>query len=297
MSDGCSNRQGWVRAVEQGGAGRRFARSLERLANDGRLVVFPAYQSGPLDIYQTDNAAFAVRRAVAHTAQGWRGREVDWSGPVYVGHSAGGGIALNLAAMAGVGGLPEPRAVHAVEPVLNLDRQAPGAPDPLGLVRDMSGIPASTVVTLTVGDRDDIASDETAFAVWERIDHLGDNRRYQILRSTGGRPIANHLVPIAVPGFAIPDLTDAGPLDRLLWSTLEEMSSCVPGTACAPPPEALGDWPEGLAPADVFVGDSEPYRLTPNAGNGYAYVFAPIFARLAPFCPFLGNLCGVPPPS
>ncbi|MCE7883033.1 MAG: hypothetical protein DYH08_04080 [Actinobacteria bacterium ATB1] len=39
------------------------------------------------------------------------------------------------------------------------------------------------------------------------------------------------------------------------------------------PRKPSGDWPEGLVPADVFVGDTGPYHLTPNAGNGYTYVF------------------------
>jgi acetyl esterase/lipase len=84
---------------------------LEHLARAGNAVVYPRYQESfaepPAQVL--GNALVGVRTALEHT-------DVDPGTLVVAGHSAGGGLAADYAAVARRVGLPPPRAVLSIYP-------------------------------------------------------------------------------------------------------------------------------------------------------------------------------------
>ena len=88
---------------------------IDHLARRGYLVLFPAFQTvgrtRPVDA--TANARKLVAAALAALADDKDARP-DTSRFAVIGHSAGAGIAANLAADPAASGLPAPRAVFAL---------------------------------------------------------------------------------------------------------------------------------------------------------------------------------------
>ena len=84
---------------------------IEHLARAGNAVIFPRYQDSfaepPTQVL--GNALVGIRTALA-------GLDVDRDALVVVGHSAGGALAADYAAVAGEVGLPVPRAVLSLYP-------------------------------------------------------------------------------------------------------------------------------------------------------------------------------------
>lgn len=277
---------------------------IRHLVRRGNVVVFPLFQTGLFDFYPTDNAAYAIRASLAELARPGHGL-VDATKLTIVGHSLGGGLALNMGALAGDGRLPVPANIVAVEPEFNLDPDAPGRPDPLGFVRDWSHTPPSSRVTIVVGGQDDLVGDESAFTAWPHYAHLPvANRTYVQLRSDYHGPIAmvaNHLTPLSPDGVWIPGLFETNAQDFLLWAIADALIACrpgLPGDQCAPTPTSIGSWSDGtpMQPA-VVLHDGTPGRIGVTAGNAASYVFLPIFEKLQPLCPYLGGACGTPPPG
>jgi pimeloyl-ACP methyl ester carboxylesterase len=84
---------------------------LEHLARAGNAVIYPRYQDSfaepPTQVL--GNALVGIRTALEHT-------DVDAASLVVAGHSAGGALAADYAAVARRVGLPSPRAVMSVYP-------------------------------------------------------------------------------------------------------------------------------------------------------------------------------------
>ena len=190
----------------------------------------------------------------------------------------------------------------AVEPALNLDPDAPGRPDRFGFVRDWGLTPASTRVTIVVGDQDDIVGDESAFVAWPHFDHLPVSNWADVqLRSDdhGSIPlVANHLAPLSPDGFWIPSVFEVNADDFLLWGITDALIACPPAQLmgrCQAPPVSIGQWSDGtsMRPASVLRtnagadrhhrGERERLRLSPDLRASGAVVSV------------LGPLCGVDP--
>jgi acetyl esterase/lipase len=275
---------------------------IRHLVRRGGVVVFPTFQSGPLDFYPTDNAAGAIQSALDEL-QRPEHAVIDASNLTFVGHSLGGGVALNLGALAGEGRIPSPSNIVAVDPALNLDPAAPGQPDRFGFVRDWSLTPAFTRVTIVVGEQDALVGDESAFVAWPGFDHLpAVNRAYVRMQSDDHGSIAmiaNHLAPLSPDGLWIPSVFEVNGHDFLLWGITDALIACPTAQSldrCQAPPVSIGQWSDGVSmrPASV-VNTGTPDRISTTVGNASSYVFLPIFERLAPWCPYLGSLCGVDP--
>jgi dienelactone hydrolase len=84
---------------------------LEHLGRTGNAVVYPRYQDSVAEppTQVLGNALVGIRRAVEHA-------DVDEASLVVVGHSAGGALAADYAAVARGVGLPAPRAVMSIYP-------------------------------------------------------------------------------------------------------------------------------------------------------------------------------------
>jgi acetyl esterase/lipase len=118
---------------------------IDHLVSRGHVVIAPRYQDGAADDDDRalESTVAAVRAALARTP-GVRGL-------VAAGHSAGGALAADLAAVAARSGLPQPRAVLAAYP----GRGLPGVFGPMPPV-DLGAIPRSTRVEALAGDDDPV---------------------------------------------------------------------------------------------------------------------------------------------
>jgi dienelactone hydrolase len=129
---------------------------IEHLARKGNLVLFPRFQ----EVNRTrpaDATAFAgrlVKDALQALVDDPQARP-DPQRIAYIGHLAGGAIALNLAADAEGDGLSAPKLVFALMPGgIASDPKARGIP-----LEDLSGIDSETLVISMSGDRDYLPTD------------------------------------------------------------------------------------------------------------------------------------------
>ncbi|QDV33683.1 alpha/beta hydrolase [Tautonia plasticadhaerens] len=178
---------------------------IAHLARRGHIVIYPRYQ----DDWTTRPAEFlpnsldAIRNAVAvlETAPG-RVRP-DRDRFALIGHSAGGNLAVQLAAMADEVGLPAPKAVVAALPGEVLPASGP----------ELADIPASTALVVAAAQEDVVVGDDRAREIFEGARSIPrKNKQFLFLRSdrTVDPPlIADHAAPMA----ALPWLdTGEGPL-------------------------------------------------------------------------------------
>ena len=97
---------------------------LEHLARRGSAVVYPRYQDSFVapPRQALGNVLAALRIALARPG-------LDTSTLVVAGHSAGGALAADYAALAGTAGLPRPKAIFAAYPGRRLSRIPDGLPE------------------------------------------------------------------------------------------------------------------------------------------------------------------------
>ncbi|HEX8201046.1 MAG TPA: alpha/beta hydrolase [Isosphaeraceae bacterium] len=171
---------------------------IEHLARQGRIVIFPRYQ----DDWTTPPARFlphavdAVRDAldVLETAPGHvRPRREQMA---LIGHSAGGNLAAELAAVAGGLDFPPPRAVVAVLPGEVKPRRGPS----------LAGIPAATLLVVVAAADDWIVGDLRARQIYLGATAVAADRKEFVLFRTdrhGSPPlVADHVAPTAaLPEF------------------------------------------------------------------------------------------------
>ncbi len=124
---------------------------IDHLARRGHLVLFPAFQAvgktRPGDA--TEQAATLVREALASLASDPQARP-DRNRLIYLGHSAGAAIGLNLATRPLSRELPVPKLVYAVMPGgIASDEKSRGIQ-----LADLSGIDPETSIVTIVGDRE-----------------------------------------------------------------------------------------------------------------------------------------------
>lgn len=172
---------------------------IEHLARSGRIVIFPKYQADittrPSDFLPNSLAAVRDAIDVLETAPG-RVRP-DLRRFALIGHSAGGNLSAQMAAVAFESGLPEPKAVIAV---------CPGEVKPLH-EPDLSKIPTTALLVVAATDADRLVGDCRAREIYAAATSVPVSRKKFILyRSDRRGPIplvADHLAPTA--GLAILD--------------------------------------------------------------------------------------------
>lgn len=176
---------------------------IEHVVRRGNVVIYPLYQADlrtPTTDF-TPNAISAVRAALGTLAAGGHVRP-DLERFAIVGHSAGGLVAANTAALAAESGLPVPRAVMAVCPgkTWNLARRTA---IPLA---DLSKIPSSTLLLSITADADRVVEDVDAKRVFAESTAVpASNKDYVVVPSDDhGRPAlrADHLSPCAASPVA-----------------------------------------------------------------------------------------------
>jgi len=166
---------------------------IEHLARRGNIVLYPRYQAGlatPPEVF-TPSAILAIKDAMK-TLESDGHVKPDATKFASVGHSYGGIIAANLAAVAKDQGLPPIKAVAAYEPGSN------GFGKPYA---DYSQIPKGTLLICMHGDDDKFVGDRDAKRIFNEAVNVGkEDKDYVILYTDKhGAPAQNsgHLAPIA----------------------------------------------------------------------------------------------------
>ncbi|HEV2904627.1 MAG TPA: alpha/beta hydrolase, partial [Pyrinomonadaceae bacterium] len=169
---------------------------IDHVVKRGNIVVFPRYQSSILTSREDfiPNTLDAVKAAFARL-QSEPGHVLpDLNKVAAVGHSLGGVLAASVAALAGENGLPQVRAVMAVEP--GLTRAPVSVP-----MADLGKIPGTTLLLSIAGDRDTLAADHDAKRIYYESKQISaDNKDFVLLVSDErGRPglIGGHRAPTA----------------------------------------------------------------------------------------------------
>jgi len=172
---------------------------IRHLVRRGSIVIFPRYQasvSTPMKEF-TPNAVAAIKAAMVELQTGEHVKpELDRV--AIVGHSMGGAITPNLAALAAEEGLPIPKAICCVEPGNHLiGNAAIHMP-----VEDFSKIAADTLALVIVGDRDLLAGDDTAKMIFAGLTQIPPEKKDYItlVSDDYGYPplIANHMAPVSL---------------------------------------------------------------------------------------------------
>src|ERR1041384_961504 len=170
---------------------------LDHLVKRGNIVVYPRYQANLLTSIKdfTPHTIAAVKDAV-HRLQTEPGHvKPDFSKFATVGHSLGGLLAANVAALAKESNLPRVRAVMCVEPGIT--------ESPINVpLADLKKIPADTLLLAIAGDQDGLVRDTDAKRIYyESTRVFARNKNFITLVSDShGLPalVASHRAPTAL---------------------------------------------------------------------------------------------------
>jgi len=161
-----------------------YGKWIKHIVRKGNIVVFPVYQSlfsGINDRAFADNAAVAIRDAIV------KSQTRPLLGKVaFVGHSAGGFLAVNMAANADYYGLPIPLAVMCV---------APGK-SPMFRLRNLEQLAPDTLLLTIAGDKDIIVGKKDPKAIYDKTPQVV-NRNYILVNSDRGLS-ANHFAALTI---------------------------------------------------------------------------------------------------
>ena len=170
---------------------------LDHLVKRGNIVVYPRYQATLLTPLKDflPNTTGAIKDAVTRL-QSARGHvKPDLNRFAVVGHSMGGLLSANVAALAKEEKLPQMRAVMAIEPGIT---EAPiNAPLP-----DLRKIPAETLLLAVAGDQDTLVRDTDAKRIYYESTEVSEANKdfIMIVTDTHGTPSlqASHRMPTAM---------------------------------------------------------------------------------------------------
>lgn len=170
---------------------------LDHLVKRGNIVVYPRYQSNLLTPIKdfTPNTLAAVKDAVRRLQTEPGHVTPDFSRFATVGHSLGGLLAANVAALARESNLPRVRAVMSVEPGIT------EAPINVPLA-DLKKIPSDTLLLAIAGDQDGLVRDTDAKRIYYESTHVSAKNKdfIMLVSDSHGQPalLASHRAPTAI---------------------------------------------------------------------------------------------------
>jgi pimeloyl-ACP methyl ester carboxylesterase len=170
---------------------------VDHLVKRGNMVIYPRYQANLLTPIKDfiPNTLAAVKDAVNRLQTETGHASADFSKFATVGHSLGGLLAANIAALASESKLPRVRAVMSVEPGIT------EAPINVPLA-DLKKIPANTLLLAIAGDQDSLVRDTDAKRIYyESTNVSAENKDFVTLVSDShGQPalLASHRAPTAI---------------------------------------------------------------------------------------------------
>jgi len=169
---------------------------IEHIVKRGSIVIYPRYQASLRSSPESFTANTVTAVLAAFTELERPGAHVlpDRAQVTCVGHSFGGLLAANLAALSGSDSLPPIRAVMAVEPGGGRNR----------VYQDYATIPSGTLLLCIAGEDDHIAGAELAKRIIREATAVAaSDKDYILMRSDHhGDPalVANHFAPAARTG-------------------------------------------------------------------------------------------------
>lgn len=164
---------------------------IEHLVRNGRIVIAPRYQrdwsTPPANFLP--NSLVAVRDALDVLATSPAHVRPDRNKFAIIGHSAGGNLAVQMAAVAAEADLPVPRAVVAIFPGEVFPSRKP----------DLANVPASTLLVVVAGEKDVVVGDQRAREIFAMTTSVPNERKKYILYRSDLRGYpqfrADHLAP------------------------------------------------------------------------------------------------------
>lgn len=170
---------------------------VDHLVKRGNIVIYPRYQANLLTSVKdfTPNTISAVKDAVARLQTEKGHITPDFNKFATVGHSLGGVLATNVAALAAESKLPPVRAVMAVEPGIT--------ESPINVpLADLKKLPAETLLLAIAGDQDSLVRDIDAKRIYYESTLIpAINKDFILLVSDShGTPVlqAGHRAPTAM---------------------------------------------------------------------------------------------------
>lgn len=169
---------------------------LDHLVKRGNIVIYPRYQSNLLTPISDflPNTLHAVKDAVERLRTEPGHVSADLSKFATVGHSLGGLLAANVAALASESSLPRVVAVMSVEPGIT------EAPINVPLA-DLKKIPPETLLLAVAGDQDTLVRDYDAKRIYYESTRVPEKNKdfVMLMTDTHGRPAlqASHRAPTA----------------------------------------------------------------------------------------------------
>lgn len=147
---------------------------IDHLARRGYLVLFPAFQEvGKTRPGDASTIATGLLRDALNTLGTDPVARPDLSRLAYIGHSAGAGIAANLAAGAKASGLPVPKLVYVVMPGgIASDAASRGI-----ALSGLSQVDPSVSLIAMIGDREFAASDRAARRILREATEVPPSRK------------------------------------------------------------------------------------------------------------------------
>jgi pimeloyl-ACP methyl ester carboxylesterase len=170
---------------------------IDHLVKRGNIVIYPRYQSNLLTPIQdfTPNTISAVKDAVNRLKTEKGHVTPDFNKFATVGHSLGGLLAANVAALAAESKLPRVRVVMSVEPGIT------DAPISVPLA-DLKKLPPETLLLAIAGDQDGLVRDTDAKRIYYESTRIPEaNKDFVLLVSDshGTPPLqASHRAPTAM---------------------------------------------------------------------------------------------------
>ncbi len=165
---------------------------IDHLVRDGNVVIYPRYMETETPVVEfLPNTLDALVDAFVVLESSPTHIKADRSRFAVMGHSTGGVLSAQVAALARSRGLPDPRAVVAVTPGDIVRTRGP----------KLSDIPATTLLVVVAAEHDIITGDGRARQIYREATSVPTFRKKFVLFRTDlrGRPIfwADHLAPTA----------------------------------------------------------------------------------------------------
>jgi len=227
---------------------------IDHIVKRGNIVVFPRYQRGLLLGYRlfNFNAIITVKAAIIILKKGDHvAPELDKF--AITGHSLGGGLTANMAALAKKFNLPTPKAIMPVQPGF-----------PVCVTVNLSEISNETLMLVIVGEDDTVVENESGKRIFYGCDQIPlSNKDFVIqVTDTYGDPdlVADHLAPVCISDVSHPtvDAMDFYSTWKLFDALTDFAFYGLNGEYClgnTPEQRFMGLWSDGTPVKELIVTD------------------------------------------
>lgn len=232
---------------------------INHIVKKGNIVVYPIYQMLISTTARfSSNTLGAVVEAIEELNSGDH-VQPDLERFATVGHSMGGILAANIAALAEEYGLPPVKAVMSVQPGIN----------PMPRIEDLSLIPADTLLLSVVGDSDMLAGSKDAKNIFNDTTQIPlENKDYIVMvsdRNGTSSLTAGHFAPVST-SLGDSSILEFG-VDALdyycLWKLFDALTDAAfyglnreYALGNTPEQRYMGVWSDGTPVKEMIVTDN-----------------------------------------